>query len=260
MKASIVIANYNSEKFISDCIDSINSQSYKNFEIIFFDDNSNDNSISTIQKYKSSNIKIIENKIQTNFGCLNQINAFNKAIEVSRGEIIFFLDSDDYFHEKKLEKIIKLFTDEKSKNIIFDYPIILKNDQKIKIKNKKKFFKTYWEYIHPTSCISIRKSFVEEIINSISSNEFTNIWMDFRIHLYSKYIKKKDYLITDENLTYYRQTEDNISSKFKKFSINWWKRRNEAHDYFFSIAKKNSIKINKNFDFLITKLIYSIIK
>ena len=55
MKASIVIANYNSEKFISDCIDSINSQSYKNFEIIFFDDNSNDNSISTIQKYKSSN-------------------------------------------------------------------------------------------------------------------------------------------------------------------------------------------------------------
>ena len=156
MKTSVVIANFNSEKYIEQCINSLKSQTYKDLEIIFFDDNSSDNSLDKIKKF--SNIKVIENKIQTKYGSLNQLKAFKESINQSTGDLIFFLDSDDYFHEKKLEKIIKLFTDEKSKNIIFDYPIILKNDQKIKIKNKKKFFKTYWEYIHPTSCISIRKT------------------------------------------------------------------------------------------------------
>ena len=45
MKASVVIANYNNAKFIEDCINSLNSQTYNNIEIIFFDDNSKDNSI-----------------------------------------------------------------------------------------------------------------------------------------------------------------------------------------------------------------------
>ena len=58
MKASIVIANYNNAKFIIYCINSLNSQTYKNIEIIFFDDNSKDNSIEIVEKYK--NVKIIE--------------------------------------------------------------------------------------------------------------------------------------------------------------------------------------------------------
>ena len=45
MKASIVIANYNNSNFIEECINSLTSQTYKNIEIIFFDDNSQDNSI-----------------------------------------------------------------------------------------------------------------------------------------------------------------------------------------------------------------------
>ena len=61
MKASVVIANYNNAKYIDDCINSINSQSYKNIEIKFFDDNSKDNSIETIKKFE--NVKIIENKV-----------------------------------------------------------------------------------------------------------------------------------------------------------------------------------------------------
>ena len=48
MKASVVIANFNNAKFIKDCIDSLNSQTYNNIEIIFFDDNSSDNSIEII--------------------------------------------------------------------------------------------------------------------------------------------------------------------------------------------------------------------
>ena len=47
------------------------------------------------------------------------------------------------------------------------------------------------------------------------TNNFTNIWLDLRILIYSKYLHS--YNVINENLTYYRQTDDNISSKFRKF-------------------------------------------
>ena len=86
-KVSILIANYNGEKFIPDCINSLKEQTYKNIEVIFFDDFSKDNSINEI----FDNIKIIENKKKTNIGSFNQMNAYKKAFELSTGEIILFL-------------------------------------------------------------------------------------------------------------------------------------------------------------------------
>ena len=135
MKASIVIANYNNSNFIEECINSLKHQTYKNIEIIFFDDNSKDNSINVIKKF--SNIKILQNKIQTKYGSLNQINAFKKSVELSTGDIIFFLDSNDYFKKDKIEKIINFFLENNKKKIVFDFPTILKKNKKINIKKKK---------------------------------------------------------------------------------------------------------------------------
>ncbi len=251
MKASVVIANFNNAKYVEDCINSITSQTYNNIEIIFFDDNSKDNSIEIIKKFK--NIKIIKNNIQTNFGSLNQMNAFKKAIEVSTGDIIFLLDSDDFFHENKIKKIMDQFLNDDNKMIIFDFPIILHNERKVMQKKVNNFFKTYWGYIHPTSCISLRKKFINRVFDSTINDSFPNIWLDLRILLFTKYIH--NYHVIYENLTYYRQTNENISSKFKKYNKSWWKRRNEAHDYFFDFMKKNNLKIKRNLDFYITKII-----
>ena len=142
MKVSVVIANYNNSKFIKECIESINNQTYKNIEIIFFDDNSQDNSLEVINRYK--NIKIIKNKIQTKFGSFNQMNAFKESIQSSTGEIIFLLDSDDYFREDKIEKVVDFFLKNKNENIVFDYPIIKKNNEEIFQNKKVNFFNTYW--------------------------------------------------------------------------------------------------------------------
>jgi len=251
MKASIVIANYNNSNFIEECINSLKSQTYKDIEIIFFDDNSKDNSINVIEKF--SNIKILQNKTQTKYGSLNQINAFKKSIEISTGDIIFFLDSDDYFKKDKIEKIINFFLKNNEKKIVFDFPIILKQNKKINIKKKNNFFNTYWGYIHPTSCISIRKEFINELFENIVNEKFTDIWLDLRILLFSKYINK--YNVIEENLTFYRQYEGNVSSKFKKFNKFWWKRRSQAHDYFFNLMKLNNINTKKNLDFYVTKLV-----
>lgn len=251
MKASIVIANYNNSKYIHECIESLHSQTYKNLEIIFFDDNSRDESVDIIKSFK--NIKIIENKNQTKFGSFNQMNAFVQSIKCSTGDIIFLLDSDDYFKQDKVEKIIDFFSKNKEENIVFDFPIIKKINNEFPQKKKINFLKTYWGYIHPTSCISIRRASCDKLFNEIINDQFPNIWLDLRILLFSKYMGK--YNVVNENLTFYRQFEGNISSKFKKFSSSWWKRRLEAHNYFLNFSKLNKIKINKNLDFYISNFV-----
>ena len=61
--ASVLIANYNKEKYISRCLTSLVKQNCKNFEVIFFDDKSTDNSISVVKKFTSKlNIRLIINK------------------------------------------------------------------------------------------------------------------------------------------------------------------------------------------------------
>ena len=137
--------------------------------------------------------------------------------------------------------------------VVFDFPIIVKNKKEIIKKKKNSLLKTYWGYIHPTSCISIRKEIVNKIFDCTSNDNFKNIWLDLRILIFSKNLL--NYKIVNDNLTYYRQTEDNVSSKFKKYSKNWWKRRNEAHDYYFYFMKKNNLKTKKNLDFYFTKIL-----
>lgn len=257
MKASIVIANYNNARFINECIKSLYAQTFKNYEIIFFDDNSKDNSIQEIEKFK--NVKVIKNKTQTKFGSLNQMNAFYKSIETSTGDIIFFLDSDDYFHEKKLEKVMKFFIKNHDKQIVFDNPILVKKNMKFEkhVFRKKRY--NYWGYIHPTSCISVRKKFIFENYKLLTINDYHDIWMDLRILIYSKFFFD-NYSQLTENLTYYRQTEENISSKFKKYSKNWWLRRSQAHNFLFYISKIKNIKIKKNLDYFLTKIVCYLIK
>ena len=252
MKTSVVIANFNSENYIEECIQSLQSQTYKDIEIIFFDDNSSDNSLDKIKQF--SNVKVIDNKNQTKYGSLNQLNAFRESINQSTGDLIFFLDSDDYFHEKKVETIVNYFKNNKETKIVFDLPINVYESSNYIEKGKKNFFKTYWPFIHPTSCITIKKEVFNKLFTSISSKDFTDVWMDLRICLYAKYILKK-FNKVDENLTYYRRTESNISSKFKKYSKSWWKRRSQAHDYFHFFCKNNDIKFKKNLDYLLTKFI-----
>ena len=249
---SILIANYNNSLYIQQCIDSLNSQTYKNLEIIFFDDNSSDNSLEIIKKF--SNVQTIKNKIQTKFASLNQLNAFKKAFEISKGDLVFLLDSDDYFDKEKIGKVVDFFENNKQAKIVFDCPFIVENNDIYADKIKDKFFKTYWPYIHPTSCISIKKNCFEKLLKVISYKDFTDVWLDFRICLFSKYILK-DFHIINESLTFYRKTNSNVSSKFNRFSKNWWKRRLQAHQFYQKFSKDNKLDFDKNLDFFLTKLI-----
>ena len=249
IKVSVLIANYNNEKYLIECINSIKKQTYQNVEIIIHDDSSSDNSIKRINKYK--NIIIIKNRKRGKYGSYNQMNAYYRAYKKSKGEIIFLLDSDDLFKKNKIKTVINAFLKNKKLSSLFDLPIYkYKNSLKL-VKNKKKIISNFWPYIPPQSCIVMKRELFQKMINRINFNFFPDIWMDFRIGIYLKYIKK-DFYILNQNLTYYRQSQEMISSNFKFSSSAWWKRRKQAHHYVKYFFFKNNIQHVKNLDYLLT--------
>ena len=135
MKVSVLIANYNSADYISDCINSLKKQSYKDVEIIFFDDKSTDLSLEIIKKF--SGVVVLSNESEKKkHSSFNQLNSYKEAFNKSTGEIIFFLDSDDYFHEEKIANVVKEFEKNNNLKILFDLPII-KTDRGEKIPKRK---------------------------------------------------------------------------------------------------------------------------
>ena len=101
---SVIVNCYNGEKFLNKSITSILDQTYQNFEIIFWNNKSFDNSLSIIRNYNDNRIKIFDSENHTNISV-----ARNNAIKKSIGEYICFLDVDDYWNKYKLEKQIESF-------------------------------------------------------------------------------------------------------------------------------------------------------
>ena len=98
---SIIINCYNSDKYIKQTIDSVLTQTYDNWEVIFYDNASTDDTKEIISSYNNVNFRIFTSPINILLGA-----ARNEAIKLANGEYIAFLDSDDYWHSSKLEKQI----------------------------------------------------------------------------------------------------------------------------------------------------------
>ena len=106
IKVSVIVNCFNGQKYLHKCIGSILNQEYQNFEIIFWDNNSSDDSIEIAKKFKDDRIKIFKNTITEKL-----YKARNKAINKSSGELIAFLDCDDWWETDFLSSREKAFND-----------------------------------------------------------------------------------------------------------------------------------------------------
>ena len=121
---SILINNYNNELFIKKCVQSCLNQSYKNLEIIIYDDVSSDKSKEYIKNIKNKRIKKIFNrKKYFKTGRLNQLKAINRSFLKSKGKIIFLLDGDDAFLKNKVKYFVDTFKKNKKLEFLQDNPI-----------------------------------------------------------------------------------------------------------------------------------------
>ena len=257
MKFSILITSYNKGRYLEECIKSCLSQTNKNFEIIICDNYSTDNSDQILEKYKKDIILIKKKKI-SNFPPINQIDLIKDSLSSIGGDIICFLDADDYFLPKKLEIITNEITKKKSLDVIFDLPLVKKMNSinKMKLKNKKQNY--IWPTIINTSSISITKNFLIECIEKEILEKFNFLEIDFRINVYSRCIKK-NFEVIDQDVTIYRYVNDSIMSNIKKFSPKWWHKRFEAHKFMEEHYNKNDLLYLNKFDYGVSKLLSKII-
>ncbi len=107
MKISVALCTYNGEKFLTEQIESILSQSIPPNEIVICDDKSKDSTLQILENIKNTNPKII--KVHQNRSNLGFIKNFEKALSLCEGEIIFLSDQDDTWHKDKIMKFLDVF-------------------------------------------------------------------------------------------------------------------------------------------------------
>lgn len=110
---SVIIPCYNCKEFIDETIESLENQTYKNFEVICVNDGSTDDTLEYLYSRKEKSCLNIIIVNQENGGVSK---ARNKGIESARGEYILFLDADDIYHRQYIEKMI---APAKEKDIVY---------------------------------------------------------------------------------------------------------------------------------------------
>lgn len=139
VKISVIIPVYNTQQYLSDCLQSVLSQTFDEFEVICVNDGSTDKSAEILNEYtkKDSRIKIIT---QENKGLSE---ARNRGIKDATGEYIYFLDSDDQIHPQCFEIAYEFAKKHNAELVCWDYEE-KRNEEKLQNNfdiNKIKFIK-----------------------------------------------------------------------------------------------------------------------
>lgn len=108
-KISILVAVYNTAAYLSQCLDSLLSQTLKDIEVICVDDASTDNSLALLYQYAEKDNRVKVFALKENCG---QAHARNVGLSHATGDYIGFVDSDDWLSQDALEKVCESFRDD----------------------------------------------------------------------------------------------------------------------------------------------------
>ena len=125
---SIIVPVYNSEEYLSKCLDSLINQTYKNIQIVIINDGSPDNSEIICKKYAEIDSRITY-VFKENGGVSD---ARNYGLDYSKGDIISFVDPDDWISSDAIEKIVRVMIDDGSDIVSFGVKYVDENDNLIR--------------------------------------------------------------------------------------------------------------------------------
>lgn len=210
---SIIMPNYNCEKFVEETVKSVINQTYTNWELLFVDDCSTDNSVAIVESFNDSRIRILKNEKNSGAAVSR-----NYALREAKGDYIAFLDSDDIWLPEKLEKQISFMEKNGYKFSYSKYEEIDETSQSLgrvvsgpKKINKRKQFDYCWQ-----GCLTVmyEKSTVGVVqIEDIKKNNDYAIWL--------KVCKKADCYLLPEVLAKYRKRSGSISRQSYTKLIKW---------------------------------------
>ena len=214
---SILMPTFNAEKFIKAAVESVQKQTYENWEMILVDDASTDETVKIIADFIQKESRIKHYQLQTNSG-----NGFarNIALEKASGKYIAFLDADDLWFPEKLEKQIQFL---KANNLSFTfsfYDCIDDNGNNLNRRVQTPIPLTYKQlffcnYVGNLTAIYDADFFGKIKLESSQKRQDWRLWLTIL-----KQIKTAE--AVPESLAFYRIRKDSISSsKFKLIKHNF---------------------------------------
>lgn len=135
MKISIVTPSFNQGQFIADAIESVASQNYPNKEHIIIDAQSTDETIEVIKRYEHlPHLKWVSEPDK------GQADAINKGFKIASGDVVAWLNTDDYYLDGTFSKVADAFKQNSKANIVYsDTMLVNKNKNLLRIKKDHQF-------------------------------------------------------------------------------------------------------------------------
>ena len=236
-RVSVIMNCYNGEKYLHESLKSLFDQDYKNWELIFLDNNSKDQSLQIISRIKDDRIKIYHLNSK-----LNLYQARNLAISKTSGHYVSFLDTDDIWENNKLSYQVFLAKKKNYKILYSNYFIKDQIKKKIYLKFKKNLINSgTTKQLLKNYTIGIVTVLLERnIFKDFLFNDKYNIIGDF--DLFVRLSEKYKIFYSHEPLATYRIHESNYSKKIEIYinELESWLKDNEGefNSYFSLIWQK----------------------
>lgn len=203
-KISVIIPAYNAEKYIGECLESVEKQTFSDIEVVVVNDGSQDNTLQIVRSFseKYKNIRIVSQENQGLFKA--RVNGF----KASTGKYISWIDADDFVKPTMFEKLYNKMIEEQADFVNCDY-----NFYPRKSKFKEKWFKEYkgtmdWVFLERNMqpwCKLVERSLIEK-------NNILDLWPNCGDGVYYKVaLSAKKIVSLPEPLYYYRVGHESMS-------------------------------------------------
>lgn len=223
MKVSVIIPTFNRAAYLTEAVDSVLGQTFRDFELVVVDDGSTDD---TVERMKGYGARVRYLYQQTR----GPAAARNKGIEASTGELIAFLDSDDMWLPEKLAKQEAFFRTNPSLGLVATaYGCIQPGDGFVKQdvlspEELRRVRRSHYRNYFATSTVMLRRDCLEKVGMFDESLHFAEDW-DMWIRVLNRY----DFAYIGEILTKYRQHGSNVTVTAFEKNVKDWEKVIEQH-------------------------------
>lgn len=231
-KVSVIIPVYKVEDYLDECLESVVKQTYKNIEVILIDDGSPDNCSHMCDDWaiKDERIKVVH---QQNSGLSA---ARNKGIEISGGEYILFVDSDDYIDESTIEKTVAVALENEADIVCFGVFKVNQNGEIIEsTENFEKKTICARDAIRDLAAGTVHDYTWNKLLHkSVFSNVRFPVGKAFEdiATMYKLFSNAKKISYLPDELYFYRKRQGSIISQMKTSSLqDLFTVRKERYDY-----------------------------
>jgi len=234
---SLIVPVYNVEKYLKQCLNSVLSQSFKDYELIVVNDGSTDNGGAICDEYENmdSRVRVIHQKN----GGLSA--ARNTGIKIAKGKYLWFVDSDDYIKEDSLGKLHKSLSKEEVDVLGFSNIVFFEEKGKVEINNlfpeteilsNSEFFKKELPLVIAPWIYVFNHDFLKK--NEINFREDIIIHEDW-FFLHEVFVKLKRIKCLQEHFYFYRIRPNSLTTSSNRDL-------DKLHTYAESIYQMNDLR------------------